>query len=268
MSLRYLFRRQPPHETIEENPTKVGKDVFTGVAPYYDSLMATVPYQRWVDYVERLLERFDAHPRHVLDLCCGTGAVGGEMIRRGYEAMGVDVAEGMVRSCAECRPSLPAAVMDVRALGLRKESFDLVVSLYDSLNYITQPEGLMSCFQGVAQALRSDGLLIFDLNTPRALGTDLFTQDNLRSGEPLLFRWEATWDEGRKLCRVDMWFRWRGEGEKAEFRETHYERAYEDDEVRNMLGEAGFSVLGAYDAYSFRPPSRVSNRLYYVARKQ
>lgn len=268
MSLRYLFRRQPPHETIEQNPTEVGEDAFTEVAPYYDDLMATVPYQRWVDYVERLLKKFDACPRDVLDLCCGTGAVGREMLRRGYEVVGVDLAEGMVRGCAQHRPPLPAVVMDARALGLSEASFDLVVSLYDSLNYITDPEGLASCFRGVAHALRPDGLLIFDLNTARALGSGLFTQDNLRSGEPLLFRWESHWDEGRKLCRVDMWFRWRGEGEKAEFRETHYERAYEDDEVRDMLEAARLNVLAVYDAYSFRPLSRLSNRLYYVARKQ
>ncbi len=268
MSLRDLFRRRPPRGAIEETPTEVGKDAFSDVARYYDALMATVPYQRWVDYVERLLERFDARPRDVLDLCCGTGAVGGEMLRRGYKVVGVDLAEGMVRRCAERRPPLPAAVMDACSLGLREASLDLVVSLYDSLNYLTEPEGLASCFQGVAHALRPGGLLIFDLNTTRALRIGLFTQDNLRSGEPLLYRWEAHWDEQRKLCRVEMWFRWRGEGEKAEFSETHYERAYEEDEVREMLEAAGLTTLGVYDAYSFHPPSHLSNRVYYVARKQ
>jgi len=158
--------------------------------------------------------------------------------------------------------------MDAAALGLREASLDLVVSLYDSLNYITEVEGIASCFRGVAHALRPGGLFIFDLNTPRALRSGFFTQDNLRSGEPLLYRWQADWDESRKLCRVNMWFRWRGAGEATEFRETHYERAYQDGEVRSMLEAAGLRVLTVYDAYGFRPASRLSTRWYYVARSE
>jgi SAM-dependent methyltransferase len=267
MSLRHLFSHSPATESIEEAPTPVGEDAFTKVAPYYDDLMATVPYERWVDYVERILARFGARPRDVLDLCCGTGAVGAEMLRRDYQVMGIDLSEEMVRRCGLSRPPLPAAVMDARRFGLRDACFDLVVSLYDSLNYIVEPEGLASCCRGVAQALRPGGLFVFDLNTERALRLGLFTQDNLRSGEPLLYRWESHWDGPRKLCRVDMWFRWRGEGERVEFREIHYERAYGDAEVREMLEAAGLETLAVYDAYSFRAPSRLSNRAYYVAAK-
>jgi len=266
MSLRHLFRSSPTHEAIDEAPTQVGEDAFREVAPYYDDLMASVPYRRWVDYVERLLHRFDARPRDVLDLCCGTGAVGREMLRRDYRVLGIDLSERMVRCCAARSPRLPAAVMDARRLGLKQASFDLVVSLYDSLNYIIEPDGLASCFRGVARALRPGGLLIFDLNTARALRLGLFTQDNIRSAEPLLYRWQSHWDEERKLCRVDMWFSWRGEGQKAEFSETHYERAYEDEQVQEMLRAAGLSTLAVYDAYSFRAPSRFGTRLHYVAR--
>lgn len=268
MSLGHLFRSSPTHEAIDEPPTQVGEDAFSEVAPYYDDLMASVPYQRWVDYVERLLHRFDARPRDVLDLCCGTGAVGREMLRRDYRVLGIDLSERMVRRCAARSPRLPAAVMDARRLGLKQASFDLVVSLYDSLNYIIEPDGLASCFRGVARALRPGGLLIFDLNTARALRLGLFTQDNIRSAEPLLYRWQSHWDEERKLCRVDMSFSWRGEGQKAEFSETHYERAYEDEQVQEMLRAAGLSTLAVYDAYSFRAPSRFSTRLYYVARSE
>ena len=267
MNLRRLLGWDSDADPVLEDPTRVGQDAFSAVAQHYDALMASVPYKSWVDYIEAILRRVGAEPRDVLDLCCGTGKVGSELARRSYRTLGVDLSEGMVRQCATRNPPLPAAVMDATALGLRAASFDLVVSLYDSLNYITDPAGLASCMVGVAHALREGGLFIFDLNTTRALRLGLFTQDNLNSREPLLYRWKSHWNEERKLCKVDMSFKWRGEGEPVEFQETHYERAYEDDEVRGMLDRAGLVTLAVYHAYAFREPTSLTNRVYYVARK-
>ncbi|MCL4323985.1 MAG: hypothetical protein M1144_00745, partial [Candidatus Thermoplasmatota archaeon] len=36
-------------------------------------VMQDVGYDFWVDYVEQILARFQAKPRTVLDLACGTG---------------------------------------------------------------------------------------------------------------------------------------------------------------------------------------------------
>lgn len=228
--------------------------------------MHGVPYREWVDYVERLLVRFDARPTTVLDLACGTGKVGAEMAARGFRAFGVDVSEGMVRVAAR-EGRLPAAVQDARALGLRAGTFDLVVSLYDSLNYILEPEGLLGCFRGVRDCLARDGLFIFDLNTIRALALDLFTQNNLRSGEPLLYSWESRWDPATRICSVHMWFRWRGPGEEREFVELHRQRGYGDEEVRKLLGEAGLRLEAVYDGYTFNPLANRSTRAFYIARK-
>ena len=266
MNIRKLLGLDPKADPIEEDPTPVGADAFTDVAPYYDELMATVPYRSWVDYVEAILRRMEYEPGRVLDLCCGTGQVGAEMLRRGYDVIGADIAGRMVRECYNREPPLPAVVMDATRLGLRRDSLDLVVALYDSFNYIVDPEGLRRCFEGVSRALRPGGLLIFDLNTERALRIGLFTQNNTNSSEPLEYRWKSHWDGERKLCRVDMKFRWRGPGESVEFSETHYERAYEEDEVRHMLASAAMETLHVFDAYTFREPGVFSNRVYYVAR--
>lgn len=266
MNLRRFLGLGPRDEAIEDEPTPVGRDAFTDVSAYYDTLMSAVPYRSWVDYVLAILEREGHRPERVLDLCCGTGKVGSELRRRGYDTVGVDLSEGMVRRCASREPVLPAIVMDASALGLRQDSFDLVVSLYDSLNYLVQPGALERCFEGVSHTLRPGGLMIFDMNTIHALRIGLFTQNNTNTLEPLEYRWKSHWDESRRLCKVEMNFRWRGSGEKMEFSETHYERAWEEEEVRDMLAAAGMETLHVYNAYDFREPGVFSNRVYYVAR--
>lgn len=265
-SLLQRFRKQPPEPP--ETPTSPGAGEFDDVAAHYDHLMRHVPYRKWVDYVEAILERRLARPRRVLDLCCGTGRVGSEMLRRGYEVVGVDLSAPMVRCCSQQVPPLPAAVQDACELGLKSGQFDLIVCLYDSLNYILEPQRLQQCFCEAFRVLTAGGLFIFDMNTPRALSIGLFTQDNLGSPDLLQYSWKAHWIPERRLCRVDMWFNWRGEGKGEVYEETHWQYAYEKSDVLQMLAEAGFVAPSTFDAYSFRPAGKRSDRIYYVVRKE
>lgn len=248
--------------------TRPGEGAFEAVAEYYDHLMRTVPYRGWVDYVEDILQRWRAQPRQVLDLACGTGKIGSEFLRRGYEAIGADLSEPMVRECARQNPPLTAVVCDASALALKANSFDLIVSLYDSLNYILDPAGFRAAMAEGYRVLRPGGLLLFDLNTTRALSTRMFTQASLSGPDPLHYDWQAYWDPKSRVCRVEMWFGYHTAEGVREFRETHYQRAYTHREVAGALDAAGFRKHKSYDAFHFTPVTPWSDRAYYVARKE
>ncbi|MGD9519247.1 MAG: class I SAM-dependent methyltransferase [Armatimonadota bacterium] len=249
----------------EEGYTRPGAGEFDAVAEHYDYLMRTVPYQRWVEYVEALMARHNIKADRVLDLCCGTGRVGSELARRGYRVVGVDLSEQMVRHCALRDPPLPAAVMDACCLGLKDDCLDLVVSLYDSLNYILDPAGLQACFDGVARCLKPGGWFIFDMNTTLALASGLFAHSNRGSGEDLEYEWRPSYNPVTKICKVDMVFFWRGAGGPKKYTEVHYQRAYKIGELRRMLLRAGFGHLRFYHAYSFGKPNPWSDRIFAVA---
>lgn len=259
-----------------EQPPRVGDQgaagaAFTAVAEHYDRLMQHVPYRRWVEYVLELIRRAGDSPQDVLDLACGTGRVGLEFERRGFNAVGVDISEDMVRQAQAKRylygARMPTCVMDARRLGLRP-AFDLVVSLYDSLNYVLDPDELRDVFEEVSGALRPGGLFIFDLNTARALRMGLFNQSNRGSNEPLTYRWRSHWDAKTKICRVDMSFRWSQDGKEQAFEEVHYQRGYEVKEVCGLLAEAGLDDIGAYNAYTLRTPTRWATRAFFMARRK
>lgn len=252
----------------EDKFTRPGHGEFDEVAQYYDLLMSSVPYARWVDYVELLLQRWEAEPRRVLDLACGTGKVGSEFIDRGYNAIGVDLSEPMVRYCDTREPPLAALVADASALGIADEQFDLVVSLYDSLNYILESEALAEAIAEAHRVLDSGGLFIFDMNTPRALSAGLFNQSNLETDDRLRYSWEAHWDKTSRICRVDMIYYWDTDSGQHHFRETHYQKAYEKEEILTMISAAGFSDYEALTGYTFRPLTPKADRAYYVARKE
>ncbi|MDM7461498.1 MAG: class I SAM-dependent methyltransferase [bacterium] len=243
-------------------------DPFSAVAPYYDLLMQSIPYLWWMHYVETLLDYFDRPTQKVLDLCCGTGNLSELMAMSGYTVVGVDRSAAMIeqarRKAQENRSNVRYFVQDAAELELG-ETFDLVVSLFDSLNNITEPARFAEAMRRAYHHLNSNGVFIFDLNTEYAFVRKFFDQTQLDERAPLRYRWRSQYDQATRLCTVQMEF-WVNEGETERyFTEVHTQRAYSEQEVRGMLYEAGFAEVHVFDAYTLHPPERRSDRVFYVA---
>ena len=240
---------------------------FTAIAPYYDELMARVPYDMWVDYIEQLYQRHGGTGRRVLDLATGTGAIAIRLAQRGYEVTGVDRSRSMLaqarRKSREEGLDIVWRCRDVAKLSLA-ESFDLAVSLYDSLNYVTDPAALADTFRRISDALVPGGLLIFDLNAIYALEKNLFTQSDMNPERAIRYRWRSRYDPHTRLATIDMDFETR---DGRRFRETHYQRGYTIAEIEDILAAADLEGAATYHAYTLLPPGPHSDRVFFVAER-
>jgi ubiquinone/menaquinone biosynthesis C-methylase UbiE len=249
-----------------------GSSQFVAVAPLYDVLMQGVPYMAWVLYLRQILGVWNANPRRVLDLACGTGNVTQLLYHEGYEVTGVDIAPAMIeaaqRKAVEEDLPISYVVQDAAELDLGGRRFDLCTCLFDSLNYVVEPERLHKAFERVYTHLSQGGLFVFDLNSEYALKNHFFDQQNHFTDEPLKYDWKSTFFPETRLCRIDMEFVWNGEkGEPLRFNETHWQYAYRQDEIMSMLERAGFGKREAYQAYSLRAPHKTTDRIFYVAQR-
>ena len=240
---------------------------FTDVAEVYDSLMAVVPYQWWVQYVRQLWNRFGFAPRRVLDLACGTGSVTQELLRAGLEVEGVDYSAAMLR-VARCKlpPGTPLYEQDARRLVLPGPPFDACVCLFDSLNYLLDPRDLGLAFAGIRRHLVPGGSLVFDMNAIRALETGMFEQTGTGKDASLEFEWHSRWDAHTRLCTIEMEFRSHERLGTRLFHETHVQRGYSLPELTEGLEAAGFAVLAVYDAFTTRPTTARTDRYHLIAK--
>ena len=243
-------------------------DPFALIAPHYDALMSTVPYDLWVQYVTQLASRAGRPLRPdtaVLDLATGTGSVAIEFAALGCRVTGIDCSEPMLvqarRKAAERGLDIPFLCHDLADFDLPPE-FDCAVCLYDSLNYILDPDRLKQAFAHTRAALRPAGLVIFDVNTVHALEAELFTQQS-RPGASVEYRWRSRYNPKTRVSHIKMDFRVHGTRQRIS--STHYQRAYTDDEFRSFLAAAGFDSVTTYDAYRFVSPDPKSDRVFYVA---
>lgn len=245
---------------------------FADVAPHYEHLMSSVPYRFWISYLERLWNLHSLTRNRVLDLACGTGTVSRMLAARGLYVVGVDLSGRMLdvarQRTIEEGLSIEFVEQDAAELSLPGSRFDAAISLFDSLNYILDPDRLAQAFRRVFDHLEPGGSFIFDLNTDYAFEQGMFNQSCTRRGEPLHYRWRSRYNPETRLCTVNMVFHYdNGSGERETFKEVHRQRAYSKTEVTSMLARAGFEEITIYDAYSTEPPTPRSDRIFYVAVK-
>jgi ubiquinone/menaquinone biosynthesis C-methylase UbiE len=218
----------------------------------------------WIGYYFLLLTQQDVHPKTILDVCCGTGTMCQMLNREGFKASGFDLSPGMIaearRKAALKKMDIRYEVMDAAEVDMG-EVYDSAYSFFDSLNNILDPERLQFAFNRVAAHLRPGGSFIFDLNTAVAFEEQMFDQENLRSNAKLRYKWVGDWNDKTRIITVNMRFWKNGE----EFRETHTQRAYSEEEIYEMLRNAGFEDLRAYHSYTLNPPRPKSDRLHFTA---
>jgi len=192
------------------------------------------------------------------------------MANRGFDVTGIDISAEMIeiarRKAREASREIEYYVGDASGFSIPGK-FELVVSLFDSLNYILEADKLQQAFDRVFVHLEQDGLFIFDMNTEFALAAGFFDQSNVVGRGPVLYDWRSSYNGLTRICRIDMKFLYRKGPRPREIELVHYQRAYEIDEVCAMARTSGLEVDAVYNGYSFRPASRNSDRVFVVARK-
>ncbi|MFZ5597229.1 MAG: class I SAM-dependent DNA methyltransferase [Bacillota bacterium] len=242
---------------------------YGGLAAIYDHLVAGVDFQGWADYVEKLIGHYGYSARSVLDLACGTGNTLFPFAARGYRAFGVDISPEMImvagEKARERSLKIDFFVEDMREFVLGRQ-VDLVTCFHDGLNYITEPEQLGEVFARTYTNLAAGGMFVFDMNAVDWIGEVDGSPVVIEDGD-LTITYSTAHDREASLWTVEVTCVVRGEKGPSQFKETHCERGYSVDQVRDLLAGAGLIPLAEYDAFSFSPPHPGSRRHFYIARR-
>ena len=171
---------------------------YESFAQVYDLFMTIFPYGEWCGYLHMLLKKYGVDGGLVLELGCGTGSMTELLSGLGYDMIGVDNSSEMLGIALEKRER---SGHDILYLMQDMRGFELygtvraVVSVCDSLNYITEEEDLLQVFRLVNNYLDPGGIFLFDLNTVykyrELLGENVFAENREESS----FIWENWYEE-------------------------------------------------------------------------
>ena len=248
-------------------------EAYTSFAAVYDTFMDNVPYEEWADYLWRLLREYGIADGLVLELGCGTGSMTELLASKGYDMIGVDNSEDMLELAMEKRIE---SGHDILYLLQNMQEFELygtvraVVSVCDSVNYVTDEEELTEVFRLVNNYLDPQGVFIFDFNTEYKYQEILGEQVIAEEREECSFIWDNYYDEEQKINEYELTLFVQSQEDPELYRkyqEVHYQRAYTLERIRNLIEKAGLRYVTAYDAYTKDAPLYTSERICVVAQE-
>jgi len=240
-------------------------------AEIYDAVMRQIDYVMWESHVMGLAKKWRKGVKDILSLACGTGSLEVLLAQRKYNVTCLDYSEDMLEMARRKFSVLPKAPETICAsmtdFDLGKQ-FDLVICLYDSLNYLIKPEEVRKALERAFAHIRPGGLYIFDVTTEYNIlrhFADFTFSEHL---EGFSYIWDNVYNITTKLCVSDMTiFEEIEPGLYKRHDERHEQRMYPLKDVRLWLGQAGFRVLGLYDGFSVNPPKDHSERVHFVTQR-
>ena len=275
-------------------------DAYTDFATVYDTFMDETPYEVWGTYVAELIDRYGvskpllkekavendsadiaedseeaiAQERNlIVELGCGTGSFTLEMAKKGYDIMGIDLSPEMLdiarNKAANEGFNLMFLEQDMSELDLYCTA-GTIVSVCDSVNYLTDPEDVITTFKLVNNFLFPKGIFIFDFNTVHKYRDVIGNATIAENRDDCSFIWDNYYYEEDHINEYDLSiFVMQDEKNNIfkRFQETHYQRGYTLEEMTSFVKEAGLEFITAIDADTHENVTSDSERIYIVARE-
>ncbi len=213
---------------------------------YYDLFYDDKNYQLEANYIHEKIQEYKSNSKSILELGCGTGKHAINLTKFGYEILGIEKSESMLKKTTN-KKNLEFQQGDIREIKL-KYKFDCVISLFHVMSYQITNESLFSVFKTAFNHLKKDGLFLFDFwfgpavihQKPMVRTKTISTENNTicRIAEP-----ELILDKNQ----VNVKYTYHDFDHcKKDFRtinELHQMRYFSIPELELVANETGFKVL-------------------------
>ena len=237
------------------------QDPFLDLAPFYDRIMSHVDYDRWQRVTTMLTALLPGTFTHA-DLACGTGTLLKRLRKTGWGSLGVDFSFSMLHSGMNEKNGgyFPGVTADLRALPF-VNTIDYATCLFDSLNFLLELDDLRQAFCEVYRALTPGGLFYFDMVTERMVLEHFDGQEWEENHGRFRTTWNSQYSRTTHIADTTLRVNTGASG-------LIQERMYPLEEIEQALREAGFLLLDALDARTWKKTGKRTLRIDFVAVKE
>ena len=181
----------------------------------------------------------------MLDASCGTCSHL-TILEKSFTCVGSDISKDMIEA-GKHKLKSKLFVKDIKKLDF-DEKFDVILSLYDSLNNLTLDE-LEDAFRSIYEQLSNGGILIFDLLTLKSMKEMNNYQIQAGHVEDYSYIWENLYTTG-----IWHWtfttFIPKDNSNYEKHVEEHKEYFHSIDDVKILLKKIGFDLIDFHDTYT------------------
>ena len=233
----------------------------------YDKLSFDIEYEKYADNIKALAKKYGINNNNMLELACGSGMLTQYFFDDFDRIDALDISTDMLNCFAEKYDNDKVNLIYYDMVEYEKKDFyDLIVILLDSVNYVTKPSDLEKLFRNSYDNLKDDSLLVFDINSEMKMREIFGSECYVYEYEDIFY----TWDNYLEDNLIDMslnFFVENPDGSYRRIEEYQQERIYTIDYVKDLLGRIGFEDIKIFDEDAFGDVNEDTLRVLFSARK-
>lgn len=241
------------------------KDFFNKIAKFYDILMEDMDFKEWAYYIDEIIKKFKKNGK-VLDLGCGTGNIAKVLKEKNYSIFGLDIAINMLK-ISKKKGLNDIVNASFHKIPFKNESFDIVISLFDSLNNVRDLNEMKDVFSEVYRVLKNDGIFTFDLNTIYAFKSYWNNLIRVEEKSNIFVISEGSYISPNScILKITIFQKLKNRLYKK-YNFDILEAGFYIDSIIELLKSLNFRDIMAFEHLSFRKASEKNYRVQFVARK-
>ncbi|RQO71506.1 SAM-dependent methyltransferase [Pedobacter sp. KBW01] len=240
---------------------------------YYDLLYRDKDYLAETNYLVSLIEQYRPQSKSIIELGSGTGKHANLLSAKGYQIVGLERSAEMVEIANRSK----AAHVDFKVANIADfeigQSFDVALSLFHVISYLTNNQSLINTFNNVHRHLNTGGLFIFDVWHSAAVHfqvpekrTKTLRDENIlatRHADPVIYPELNIVEVNYDIVVEDL-----GNGQQTSISEQHPMRHFSQPELELLAYATGFEIIHTEEFLSKASPSQNTWGVCYILRKK
>ena len=233
----------------------------------YDKLSFDIDYEGYAKNIKDLAREYNITGENMLELACGSGMLTQYFFDDFDRIDALDISTDMLNCFAEKYDNNKVNLIYYDMVEYEKKDFyNLIVILLDSVNYVTNPADLEKLFKNSYYNLKDDSLLVFDINSEMKMREIFGSECYVYEYEDIFYTWDNYMEDD--LINMNLnFFVENPDGTYRRIEEYQQERIYGVDYVKTLLEKIGFTDIRIFDEDTLDDVNEETLRVLFSARK-
>lgn len=240
---------------------------YQALAPIYDRMMNHVEYDEWALLIKKILKKYStAIKPSVLELGGGTALLAQSLEKLNVSYFGSDLSFSMCQQAQ--KKSFPFFCCDCRHIAVKKK-FDLIIFLYDGINYLQTLQEYSQLFNEVHYCLQDNGLFLFDITTETNSLRHFYDFLDFEDFGDSSYVRHSYYDPECCIQFNDftIFQKFKDNDLFQKFSELHIQKVFPAKSIEEQIPPSKFKIIGIWDDISFRKCSAKSERIHFLIKK-
>lgn len=233
---------------------------YSKFAQIYSHYMRKINYNVWSEYLSDFLLEYLSEDSTVLELAAGEGNLSLFLSKYFKHYYISDLSIEMLKNCDWSNQKI---CCDMRALPFKKK-FDLVLMVFDSINYLLTKKDLLKVANQVSSVLNTGGIFTFDASLEANSYEHIHPFTEEKKFKKIKYRHKSWYNEKQRIHYNEFQII---DSKNDISLELHRQKIYKLEDYFEVFEKTDLYVIGCYDAFSYKEPKAKSLRAQFILRK-